>query len=281
MFLSPIVGSFSTGADANPTVAMMEAAFAHEQLEWRYVNCEVAENDLGAAVAGARAMGWRGFNCSIPHKQAVIPLLDGLAETARIAHAVNCVVRTDTGWFGHNTDGLGFLESARQVIDLTGLEVLVIGSGGAAHAIAIEVARAGARRVHIASRNSGTATALARLVTTNTGADGLVLDWTEQLFVPPAVRLVVNATPVGMSPHDDQAVGIDWESIPSGAVVADVVPLPANTRFLRAAGSVGAVTIDGRGMLVDQAAENIRLWTGVRPDTSVMRAALDDALALA
>ena len=135
--------------------------------------------------------------------------------------------------------------------------------------------------MHIASRNSRTATALARLVTTNTEADGRVLDWTQSLVVPPAVRLVVNATPVGMSPHDDQVVGIDWESIPSGAVVADVVPLPANTRFLRAAGAVGAVTIDGRGMLVNQAAENIRLWTGVRPDTSVMRIALDGALALA
>jgi shikimate dehydrogenase len=260
---------------------MMEASFAHEQLDWRYVNCEVAEGGLGAAVAGARAMGWRGFNCSIPHKQAVIPLLDGLVETAQICHAVNCAVRTDAGWFGHNTDGLGFLESARQVIDLTAVEVLVIGSGGAAHAIAIEVARAGARCVHVASRNSRTATALAHLVTVNTEADGRIVDWTERLVVPPAVRLVVNATPVGMSPHDDQVVGIDWESIPSGAVVADVVPLPSNTRFLQAAGTVGAVTIDGRGMLVNQAAENIRLWTAVRPDTSVMRVALDEALALA
>ncbi len=94
MFLSPMVGSFATGAAANPIVATNR----------------------------------RSFRCSTVSR-----------ETARIAHAVNCVVRTDTGWFGHNTDGLGFLESARQVIDLTGLEVLVVGSGGAAHAIAIEV----------------------------------------------------------------------------------------------------------------------------------------------
>jgi len=105
MFLSAIVGSFSMGAAANPTVAMMEAAFAHEQLDWRYVNCEVAADGLGAAVTGARAMGWQGFNCSIPHKQAVIPLLDGLAETARIAHAVNCVVRTDTSVMRIALDG--------------------------------------------------------------------------------------------------------------------------------------------------------------------------------
>jgi shikimate dehydrogenase len=84
-----------------------------------------------------------------------------------------------------------------------------------------------------------------------------------------------------MSPHVDQVVGIDWDSIPTAAIVADVIPLPANTHFLRAARAAGAATIDGRGMLVNQAAENIRLWTGVRPDTSVMRSALDDALALA
>ena len=92
---------------------------------------------------------------------------------------------------------------------------------------------------------------------------------------------VPSSAAAACSCHRDQVVGIDWESIQSGAVVADVVPLPANTRFLRAAGAVGAATIDGRGMLVDQAAENIRLWTGVRPDTSVMRIALDGALALA
>ena len=92
----------------------------------------VSVPDGGIVRHGRRSKPDRG------DKQAVRPLLDGLAGD-RIAHAVNCVVRTDTGWFGHNTDGLGFLESARQVIDLTGLEVLVVGSGGAAHAIAIEV----------------------------------------------------------------------------------------------------------------------------------------------
>ena len=142
-FLSSVVGSFSRGAAANPTVSMMEACFAHEGLDWRYVNCEVDEEQLGAAVAGAHAMGWRGFNCSTPHKQTVISLLDDLGASARIGRAVNCVVRTDAGWVGHNTDGVGFVRSAQELVDLDGVDSLVIGSGGAAHAIAIEVARAG------------------------------------------------------------------------------------------------------------------------------------------
>ncbi|MEI7652597.1 MAG: shikimate dehydrogenase, partial [Verrucomicrobiota bacterium] len=90
-FLHELVGSMSQGAAGNPTVAMVEAAFAHHGLHWRYVNMEVIPDDLGAAVRGAKAMGYRGFNCSLPHKVTVIPHLDGLGESAAVMGAVNCV----------------------------------------------------------------------------------------------------------------------------------------------------------------------------------------------
>jgi len=92
-FLHELVGSMSQGAAGNPTVAMIEAAFAHHGLHWRYINMEVTPADLGAAVRGARAMGFRGFNCSLPHKVTVIAHLDGLGESAAVMGAVNCVVR--------------------------------------------------------------------------------------------------------------------------------------------------------------------------------------------
>src|SRR6185503_14229023 len=92
-FLHELTGSMSQGAAGNPTVAVIEAAFAHHSLHWRYVNMVVTPEDLGAAVRGARAMGFRGFNCSLPHKVAVIQHLDGLGESAAIMGAVNCVVR--------------------------------------------------------------------------------------------------------------------------------------------------------------------------------------------
>ena len=92
-FLHELVGSMSQGAAGNPTVAMIEAAFAHHGLHWRYVNMEVTPANLGAAVRGAKAMGFRGFNCSLPHKVAVIQHLDGLGESAALMGAVNCVVR--------------------------------------------------------------------------------------------------------------------------------------------------------------------------------------------
>ena len=146
-FLSGLTGSFSTGAAGNPTVAMIEAAYRHHGIDARYINCEVPPEALGDAVRGARAMGWLGFNCSIPHKVSVIEYLDTVADSAGIIGAVNCVVIRDGRLTGENTDGQGFLGSLRTVIDPAGRSVVVLGAGGAARAIAVEVALGGARRV--------------------------------------------------------------------------------------------------------------------------------------
>ena len=104
-FLSVLTGSFATPAAENPTVAMVEAAYRHHGLDARYINCDVAPAALGDAVRGAQAMGWVGFNCSIPHKVAVIEYLDGLGESAAVIGAVNCAVHRDGRWIGENTDG--------------------------------------------------------------------------------------------------------------------------------------------------------------------------------
>ena len=114
-FLSRLTGSFSTGAAGNPTVAMIEAAYRHHGIDARYLNCEVPPEALADAVLGARAMGWLGFNCSIPHKVAVIQHLDSLGESAQIIGAVNCVVIRAGRLVGENTDGQGFLISLRTV----------------------------------------------------------------------------------------------------------------------------------------------------------------------
>ena len=278
-FLDQIVGSFSTGADGNPTVAMMDAAFAHEGLGWRYVNCEVPGERLAGAVAGAVAQGWRGFNCSIPHKQTVIAHLDELAPTADLCRAVNCVIIGDDGRMaGNNTDGRGFLDSLTAMTPAEGLRVTIIGSGGAAHAIAAELALAGAESIAVASRNKTTAVSLAALVNGVRSGCASVLDWspeTEPLAVAPGSDVVVQATPVGMAPAVDAAVAVDWGRTGTDLIAADVVINPPFTRFLAEAADAGATTLDGTGMLVNQAAENIRLWAGVDVDTAVMRRALE------
>ena len=130
-------------AAENPTVAMIEAAYRHHGLDWRYINCEVPPDISGDAVRGARAMDWAGFNCSLPHKVAVIEHLDGLGESAEIMGAVNCVVRRGDAYIGENTDGKGFLQSLREVVDPTGRSVVMFGAGGAARAIGVELALAG------------------------------------------------------------------------------------------------------------------------------------------
>ena len=158
-FLCQLVGSMSKGAAGNPTVAMIEAAFAHHGLHWRYVNMEVEPEELAAAVRGAKAMGFRGFNCSLPHKVNVIPHLDGLGDSAEIMGAVNCVVRRGDQLIGENTDGKGFLKSLQSVIDPRGKSIVLFGAGGAARAIAVELGIAGAGRITVAQAPSSRVTA--------------------------------------------------------------------------------------------------------------------------
>jgi shikimate dehydrogenase len=272
-FLSELTGSFSTPAAGNPTVAMVEAAYRHHGLDWRYVNCEVAPEGLGDAVRGARAMGWRGFNLSIPHKLAVIEHIDGLGGSAEIIGAVNCVVARDGGLVGENTDGKGFVESLRGVAEVAGARAVVLGAGGAARAIAVEMALAGAAEITIVNRSPAAGTALARLVSGRTGARAGFLPWEGALAVPEGTGILVNATSIGL--HPDGAVPpIAFATLAPETVVADVIPNPRDTRFLALARERGCRTLDGHGMLVNQAVTGIAYWSGVRVDGAVMRAKL-------
>lgn len=275
-FLSVLTGSFATPAAENPTVAMVEAAYAHHGLDARYLNCDVAPGSLADAVRGAVAMGWVGFNCSLPHKQAVIGLLDELTDAARLIGAVNCVVRRGDRLVGENTDGKGFVESLRTVVDPAGASVLVVGAGGAGRAVAVETALAGAARVTVLNRSAERGREVAALVDGSTPAQGASLPWEGRVAVPAGTDIVVQATSVGLFPGTEDVVDLDLDSLDASVVVADVVPNPPRTRLLREAEQRGCRTLDGLGMLVEQGAVAIRLWTGVDPDRAVMRRALAD-----
>ena len=276
-FLGIHTGSFSTPAAGNPTVVMVEAAYRHHGLDARYLNCEVAPEALADAVDGARAMGWAGFNCSLPHKVAVIEHLDHLAPSAQVIGAVNTVVATDGELVGHNTDGQGFVDSLRTVVDPAGLEVVVLGAGGAARAVAVETSLAGAASVIVVNRDATRGEELARVVTAGTGVPAMFVPWDRTYAVPASTDVVVNATSVGFG-DADALVDVDLDSLRTGIVVADVVVSPPSTALLRAAQGRGATTLDGLGMLVGQGALAVRHWTGVDPDREVMRAAAAEAL---
>jgi shikimate dehydrogenase len=278
-FLHELVGSMSQGAAGNPTVAVMEAAFRHHGLAWRYVNMEVPPEELEAAVRGAKAMGFRGFNLSIPHKVAVIRWLDGLGESAELIGAVNCVVRREDRLIGENTDGKGFLASLQSVTDPRGKSVVLFGAGGAARAVGVELALAGAREIKVVNRGELRGEELAQALRTRAGIEAVFVRWSGEYAIPAGTDIVINGTSIGLyEPEARLEVAID--SLQPAMVVADVVFSPPKTRFLREAESRGCTVLDGLGMLVNQGAIALNYWTGIEPDRDIMRQALQRALGL-
>jgi len=276
-FLHELVGSMSQGADGNPTVAMVEAAFRHHGLHWRYINMEVSPADLGAAVKGARAMGFRGFNCSLPHKVSVIAHLDGLGQSAAVMGAVNCVVRREGRLIGENTDGKGFLKSLETVIDPQGKSVVLFGAGGAARAIAVELGLAGVRHITIVNRSEERGAELVDLLCEQLQLDARLVVWGGNYAIPEGTDVVINGTSIGL--YDPEArLEIDLDTLRPGMVVADVVFNPVRTRFLIEAASRGCRPLDGLGMLVNQGIVGIQYWTGIDPHAVVMRQALESAM---
>lgn len=275
-FLLPLTGSFAQPAAENPTVVMIEAAFRHHGLDWRYINTEVAPDDLGAAVQGARAMGWRGFNCSIPHKIAVIRHLDRLGRSAEIIGAVNTVCRVDGQLIGENTDGRGFVAALQDVLPAMGRRVVLLGAGGAARAIAVELALAGAAHLTIVNRNAARGQELASLIAERTGATAEYVPWAHPFRVPGETEIVVNATSIGLYPDVAALPEVVVETLMPGMVVADCIPNPPQTRFLQLAAARGCQTIDGLAMLVQQGVIGLSYWAGIEADPQVMRKALLD-----
>lgn len=276
-FLPELVGSMSQGAAGNPTVAMIEAAFAHHNLHWRYINMEVAPQDLAAAVRGAKAMGFRGFNCSLPHKVTVIPHLDGLGESAALMGAVNCVVRRGEQLIGENTDGKGFLRSLKSVQDPRGKSVVLFGAGGAARAIAVELALAGTVKITVVNRSEARGAELTNLLREKLGIDASLVLWNEDYNVPADTDSVINGTSIGLYAPEAR-LPLNADSLLPRMVVADVVFNPVRTRLLKDAFSRGCRCLDGLGMLVNQGIVGVQYWTGIEPDAEVMRTALESAM---
>jgi shikimate dehydrogenase len=275
-FVSQLTGSFSQSAAGNPTVAMIEAAYRHHLLDWRYINCEVSPEKLGDAVRGARAMGWAGFNCSLPHKVAVIEHLDGLGESAAIMRAVNCAVRRGNKYIGENTDGKGFLLSLEGIVDPRGKRVVLFGAGGAARAIAVELALAGASPISVVNRNAERGMELVRVINENTPAKAELINWQTEYKVKPEAGIVINATSIGLYPNLHDRLDLDVESLGPGMVVADVIPNPPRTHLIKDAEARGCTIVDGLGMLVNQGVIGIKYWTGVDADATVMRRKLEE-----
>jgi shikimate dehydrogenase len=262
----------------NPTQEMVEAAFDAAGVDARYVSLEVDPENLADAVRGVRALGFAGVHVTAPHKVAVVPLLDRITPGARTSGAVNCIKREGAELVGDNTDGKGFLDSLRELADPRGASPVVIGAGGAARAIAAELALAGAARVTVVNRSLERAAAVAAAIGEGTGVPCASEQLTEGWPVPADADVVVQATTVGMGDAEAR-LPLLWSEPGGAAVAADVVFDPPDTPFLRDARAHGYRTLDGLGMLVEQAVIGFRWWTGVEADRAAMRDALVRELA--
>jgi shikimate dehydrogenase len=277
--LQEITFVFGHPVAGNPTQFVMERTFASVGLDWRYLTLDVPPEHLGDAVRGARAMGFRGGNITMPHKVSVLEHLDELTNAASLIGAVNCIKNDDGRLIGENTDGKGFLDSLRTVIDPIGKRIAVLGAGGAARAIAVELALAGIGEISIVNRNAGRGESLATLIREKTSSPANFVEWKQDFAVPPEIDVLINATSVGLFDRAAR-VPIKLDSLRPGMVVADVIFNPVDTRLLRDTKDRGCTTLDGLGMLVNQAAIAFQLWTGITPDRTPMREALEEFLSV-
>jgi shikimate dehydrogenase len=281
-YKAELVGVFGHPVSENPTVVMQEAAFHALNLNWRYLTIEVLPKDLGSAMQGLRAMNMKGINLTIPHKVAVLPFLDEVKPDAALMGAVNTVVRIGDRLVGENTDGKGFMHSLTQVskVNPQDKNVVVLGAGGAARSITVELALAGARQISIVNRSPGRGKALADLLNSRTPAKANLIPWSGTFSLPGDTDILVNATSIGLSPNVHEKPDIQYGSIQSSMAVCDVIPAPM-TPFLQEARDRGAKVVDGLGMLVYQGAIGFKLWTGLEAPVEAMHRALSKAFQLA
>lgn len=269
------------------------AAIDHLGLDYRYLAFPTAAVDLQTALDGFAAIGLVGCSVTIPHKQAIMPLLAGITPLAKAVGAVNTVWNTPTGWQGTNTDVAGFISPlVAMQRDWVNTTVVILGNGGAARAVVVGCHQLGCAEIHVVGRDAAKLTQFksswaniqlpvigSNLPTQVTIATHL---WQE---VPALVNkdnlLVVNSTPIGMYPHgeDSPISAVMMQGIGANSIAYDLIYTPRPTKFLQLAQAAGLMTIDGTDMLLHQGAAAFKLWLKQSPPIDIMRQALIQHLA--
>ena len=269
-YRAELTGVFGDPVEGNPTGVMEEAAYEALGLNYRYITMKVIPEGFPDAMNAIRAIHMKGVNLTMPHKISVIPFLDEMSEAASIIGAVNTVVVKEDGTlFGENTDGKGFVEALlRHGENLEKKNIVILGAGGAARAIAVECALAGAMKITIVNRTEAKAIELAQLIRDRTKASSEAIAWIPQQDIPQGTDILINAISIGLG--DDNQPDINYDTITPAMIVSDVVFNPSETHFLQEAAKRGAKTVNGLGMLACQGARNFTLWTGVEAPLEVM-----------
>lgn len=273
-YRSELVGLFGDPVDENPTVVTIEAGFQKLNLNYRYITMRVKEKDLKEAVNALKVLGFKGTHITIPHKVEVLKYLDHVAEDAQVMGAVNTIYVKDGETYGENTDGKGFLMTLEEAgIELKGKKAVVLGAGGAARAITVELANAGVSDIVVANRSSARGEELVGLLNEKTAARASYVPWTKTYKIPEDTDILVQATSMGLYP-DTSCPDIDYDSLKPELVVCDIIPNPPRTEFVRRAEAKGCRTFHGLEMLVRQGAISFELWTGQKAPFEEMKQAL-------
>ncbi|MGL6345016.1 MAG: shikimate dehydrogenase, partial [Waterburya sp.] len=260
-----LLGIIGDPVEHSLSPVMHNAAIANLGLDYVYVPFPVKEVDLEKAIAGFSAIELVGFNITIPHKQTIIPLLTEISADAANIGAVNTVWRTASGWQGTNTDAEGFVAPLRSFSrNWSQITPVVLGIGGAARAVIAGLVNLGCSEIHVVGRNPDK---LARFYQSWQHAPTIssllkIHSWDNLSSLIPAADLLVNTTPVGMSPKID-ASPIDavlMSRLKNQAIAYDLIYTPNPTQFLKLAQAQGAITIDGLEMLLQQGVAALKIW---------------------
>jgi shikimate dehydrogenase len=243
--------------------AMHNAAIANLGLDYVYLPFPIAPENLEVAIAGFAAIGVVGFSVTIPHKQAIIPLLSEITPLAQTIGAVNTVSRQNNQWVGTNTDIEGFIAPLQTTYkqDWSQKVAVILGNGGAARAIVAGCHHLGFAKIHVVGRNMQRLEEFRHSWSNSPIADNLqVHQWEELSKLIPQANLLVNTTPIGMYPNVDESPlsGEQIADLPTGAIAYDLIYIPKPTQFLEQAEKQGAIAIDGLEMLVPARGSSIK-----------------------
>jgi len=239
------------------------------QIDGVLVPLQVSSADLSQAVAALPKLGFAGANVTIPHKEAVLALMDEVDSAAEIIGAVNMItVRRDGSLYGQNTDGFGFIENLKQQISWksTGKTIVVLGAGGAARGVTYALGIDGAKKVTIINRTPSKADALIEDIGPHVKSETDSADWSEMGQRLEGADLLVNTTSLGMSGQPE--LNVPLEALPAGSAVCDIVYVPLETNLIKRSKSLGLSACEGLGMLIHQARPAFQTWFGRAPDVS-------------
>jgi len=248
---------------------MHNKAYSLLDMDYIYLCFDVDTNNLRSAVEGLRAIGIKGFNCTMPNKNLMCEFVDELSTAARMIGAVNTVINEDGKLIGHNTDGIGYMQSVKASgFDIIGRKMTILGSGGAATAICVQAALDGVAEIDIYSLRTDywerTVDLIARINNT-TSCKAALYDYSSRESLANSIAasaILVNATSVGMAPNEDECLITDTAVFRPDLIVSDIIYNPRETKLLRLAKISGCSTFNGLYMLLYQGAEAFRLWSG-------------------